>query len=344
MSTSAYILKHIQYLDQNNQFQAIIDYILSSHEYHQSIDISCELARAYNNLYWQYKHDDYRHYLLKAVDILLSLNTQHLNNEQQDICDYNLGYAYYFLEEYQLAQDYLLKVNDYCLDHVDDLLKQIDWVKRYRISAVQSSLSHTHYLLQDIFAYMQQYCPLLLNSFKQGVTSQDLSDFAQHIQAELPNPFQQMHLCFSGQYDKHILSDYYSYTSYGAPSYYFVGLNEIADIQRQWQQRLHDYFGESWQSLSIPMENRYDNFIRQQLYHPKWLPILVVEHGFLCIDLAPVYMEDYGQIICVHLSPLLEECYVMYYCDALQDFWDLFWQSIQEYQSKKEVQQIGLYS
>lgn len=317
------ILTHLQYLDQNNQFQAIIDYISTLNFSETNFEILCELARAYNNLYWQHKIFECRYYLEKSIEILSKLSPKSI--EQQDIWHYNLGYSYYFLEDFIQAQTHLLSVQDYCLSHVHDLLKQITWIKRYKISAIEASLQHTHYLLQDIFTDIKQYLPELYASFKQGVNPKELDIFQQKIGFELPNSFQQFYLTLNGQNNKSILQHYYSLGDY------FVSLNEIKDIQQQWQVQLKKYFAHDWRSLKLLDENIDSDYIQNQLFHAQWLPILVGQHHYICVDLAPKYTEDYGQIIYVRIMPQLEECVVFYYCDALQDLLDLFLQEIKSH-------------
>lgn len=307
------ILQHLQYLDQHNQFQAMIDYIQQLPESQKNASIYCELARAYNNLYWSDKTPTHRVYLQNAVDILLTLpNTE----VEPDIWHYNLGYAYYFLEDYSQAEYHLLHVVDYCQYHVHDLLKQIQWVKKYHISAVEASVCHTYYLVQDMIQLMKSQYLELYQSLQDAVDEQALIDFEQNYQCQLPNEFKQLYRVFNGQNHKNILARYSVYD-------YFVALDEIPMLQQQWLQQLQQYFGQEWQSLPLSHEMVDGDIIQAQLYHQHWLPILISGQTLICMDLAPIYPEDYGQMIAIHINEHLEQCWVRYYADGLQDVLDI---------------------
>lgn len=315
------ILQHIQDLDQQNQFQAIVDYILALPTPQRTANVLNELARAYNNLYWQDKCLENEIYLQKAVEILLSIETalsQH--PEQYSTWHYHLGYAYYFLQQFELAEFHLKQVKD--ISHSQDLLRQLDWVKRHQISAVEASLQHSFYLLKDIFDDLQQYDVQLKSQFQPATTQAQLDSFMQHHQVQLPNGIQQLFLTFNGQTQVNRLNQY-------IPFHHFIALEEIPLIQQQWQNRLMHYFGTEWKNKPLSFEQIPQDWIKPQLFNPKWLPILINEHDYLCVDLDPIYAEDQGQIILVSIRPEFTDCRVEYYYASIQDFLYDFYLNIQ---------------
>lgn len=315
---SATVIQHIQDLDQQNQFQAIIDYILTLPKQQQTVIVLNELARAYNNVYWLDKCPENEVYLHKAVGILVGIKDEITQSQHEHLSawHYHLGYAYYFLQQFDLAEYHLNQVE--YISHSQDLLRQIDWVKRHHINAVQASLQHSFYLIQDIFSYLQQHDLNLKNSFKPAVHQQDLDDFMQRFQLQLPNAIQQLFLSFNGQ-------DPTSHLNHYIPFQRFIALQEIPYIQQQWHIRLTEYFGQAWQHIPLSLAQAPQDWIKAELFNPKWLPILINEQDYLCVDLDPIYAEDHGQIILVSLRPNFDDCRVEYYYASIQDFlYDFF--------------------
>lgn len=315
---SATILQHIQDLDQQNQFQAIVDYILALPKSKQTAIVLNELARAYNNIYWLDKCIENEIYLHKAVDILNQIKDEIVQSQQNHLSawHYHIGYAYYFLQQFDLAEYHLYQVED--ISHSQDLLRQIDWVRRHHISAVQASLQHSFYLIQDIFNYLEQHDLSLKNSFNPALKQHDLDNFMQQFQLQLPNGIQQLFLNFNGQNHTSNLNHY-------IPFQRFVALHEIAQIQQQWQARLTQYFGQAWQNMPLSLAQVPQDWIKAELFNPKWLPILINDNDYLCVDLDPIYAEDHGQMILVSLHPEFYACRVEYYYASVQDFlYDFF--------------------
>lgn len=302
------VLNHIDEWDKQNQFAEIVDYIQQLPSQLQTDEVLSELARAYNNLYWADKCAENLPFLEKSVEILMQLEPKLGNTSAWH---YRIGYAYYFLERLEQAIYHLTQAVD--VSHSEDLLRQIDWMKRHHIGAVEASVYHTHYLAQDVLNYLKEHLPDVYRNLKNGVDEQALMAFEQTLGCRLPNEFKQLHLVFSGQTNHQILGQYSHFD-------YFVGLDEILAIQQQWQQRLVECFGKDWH-LEPLTEQRMQcaDWVKAQWFSPKWIPIAVNEYGYICMDLDPIYQEDYGQII--HVVLYGDDGYgIFYQCSAVQDF------------------------
>lgn len=307
------ILNQIECFDQHNQFAKIIDFIQNLDDKYHTVQVKSELARAYNNMYWENKTPENLSYLQKSIDILLSLETE---VEDDDVSNwhYRIGYAYYFMENMDKAVEHLIQVDN--INHSLDLLRQIEWVKRHQISAVEASLNHSRYLMQDFLSYCQNYFPELFKSFNRGVENQQLDDFAQQIQCKIPSPYRQYFMMMNGQKQQSILADYIE-----DDMLYFVPLDEIVHEQQQWKNKLTRILGANWQTIEQENDELFScrEWVKPMLFNEKWLPFVVGEHQILCIDLDPIFAEDYGQVLCIELDEQLLQCSVYYYASALQD-------------------------
>lgn len=307
------ILNQIECFDQHNQFSKIIDFIGNLDEKYHTVQVKSELARAYNNMYWENKTPENLSYLKKSIDILLSLETE---VEDDDVSNwhYRIGYAYYFMEDVDKAVEHLIQVDN--INHSLDLLRQIDWMKRHQISAVEASLNHSRYLMQDFLSYCQNYFPELFQNFNEGVNEQTLNDFEQQIQCKIPSPYRQYFSMMNGQKTHHILSNYFN-----DDLLYFVPLDDIVHEQQQWKNKLTRILGANWQSMEHNDGEpfTYQEWVKPMLFNEKWLPFIVGEHQILCIDLDPVFAEDYGQVLCIELDEQQLQCSVYYYASSLQD-------------------------
>ncbi|MFB2537745.1 MULTISPECIES: SMI1/KNR4 family protein [unclassified Acinetobacter] len=323
-------LDHIEQLDKNNQFAELVNYVLNIENYHQFPLILNELARAYNNLYWQNKIPENLHYLQQAVDILHSIAYLQDDEEHASAWHYHIGYAYYFLEDLTQAQYHLNQVED--IVHSGDLLRQIDWMQRHQISAVEASVGHTHYLLKDLRDHFIQYCPDVYQSLQPALDLATIQSFAKNHNVDLPNGFVQLYESFNGQKQQDVLAKYGHFN-------YFVPLEQIEILQQQWQQQLRDFFGENWEKITLTEQQCPSHeWVKAQLFNPKWLPILVNDFGYICVDLDPIYSEDYGQIIHVSIAEDLQDCGVFYQCASIQDCLHDVLLSLQYFQDTQEEQ------
>ena len=92
------LLQKIEEWSRSNQFQKVIDALESLSPEQQSYDLTCQLARAYNNLVALTGAD--RIYLKKAADLLVSVREE---GKEDPLWHYRLGYSYYHLDKLKEA-------------------------------------------------------------------------------------------------------------------------------------------------------------------------------------------------------------------------------------------------
>ncbi|WGU68802.1 hypothetical protein QIU19_02325 [Capnocytophaga canimorsus] len=99
--TEKQILKKIDAWDENDNIQAIIDFIENLPVEERSTAVLSELGRAYNNFYWLDQSAENEKYLQKAIDVF-----KYLEEELGETASWNyrIGYSYFYLNNSELAK------------------------------------------------------------------------------------------------------------------------------------------------------------------------------------------------------------------------------------------------
>ena len=92
--TEQQILKKIEVWSDEDDIQAVVDFIESLSVEDKTPEVLNELGRAYNNLYWLNPTEENKHYLRRAIEVFKYIEPE-LGNT--DSWNYRIGYSYFFL-------------------------------------------------------------------------------------------------------------------------------------------------------------------------------------------------------------------------------------------------------
>ena len=134
--TEKQILKKIDAWDENDNIQAIIDFIENLPVEERSTAVLSELGRAYNNFYWLDQSAENEKYLQKAIDVF-----KYLEEELGETASWNyrIGYSYFYLNNSELAKKHFLREQELqgSGNDVDTYLACIEYAQEKGVSPVE---------------------------------------------------------------------------------------------------------------------------------------------------------------------------------------------------------------
>lgn len=328
--TEKEILGKIDAWYQQNRHQAIVDFVEPLPLESKTSKVLSELARAYNNLYWQDSHTENEKWLRKAVDILLYIEGD-VPEEELYRWHFRIAYSYFYLGENALAKQHILK---YIELNVGEIEPQMIWyLECIDLAEEENRRCAEVYNNGDVRVndhikifkkVLAKKAPAMLPRLGNPTTEEALERFEKSLSGggllgflkskmngiKLLQDFKDLHLNFSGQAD-------------AEPFFYkgnerFVSLEEIPAIQQKIIEKLTQNFGKDWKDIKLPepSENEEENngnvvftdsnTIKNTLYHTQWLPLLAGDNYYICVDLDPANEKALGQVILVSIAEHLD--------------------------------------
>ncbi|MFK8297227.1 suppressor of fused domain protein [Capnocytophaga cynodegmi] len=313
--TEKQILKKIDAWDENDNIQAIIDFIENLPVEERSTAVLSELGRAYNNFYWLDQSAENEKYLQKAIDVF-----KYLEEELGETASWNyrIGYSYFYLNNSELAKKHFLRERELqgSGNDVDTYLACIEYAQEKGVSPVEvynGGREGVQYPLGRFLHFLEKKAPNLRTLIASGVSDAELESFENQIGAKLPEAYKELYRTFNGQ--KQIVP------FFATGNQHFVSLSEVTEIQERWLSFVKQHYGENWKNVRLSEEIFFDEEdVQNTLFNEKWIPILAGEQFFICMDLDPKQEEFYGQIICVMLNEDINNFEVGYLYNDIKDW------------------------
>lgn len=154
------LVEKIQRWHEQDEHQLIIDLLERLPQSQMDYDLTCYLARAYNNLAQPWM-DSYQQLLERAVSLLLSVEQQ---GQQDPVWHYRLGYAYYYLDQEEQAlacfqRAFQLDPTD---EDVDYFIRQCQQMIRQKEEGpIRYSSQQFELVEQHICRYFGEYAEVL---------------------------------------------------------------------------------------------------------------------------------------------------------------------------------------
>ena len=303
--TEQQILKKIDAWDEQDKIQAIVDFVEGLPVEQRTTQVLSELARAYNNLYWQGQTEENKDYLRKAIDIFKYLEDE---LSEEAAWNYRIGYSYFFLDDKTNSRKHFEKHEE--LGGCNNAYEFLNWLNIAEKKGIPTYDVYTggkgevEYDLEVFIDLLKEKAPKMAEKLGNPATEAEISALEQRLGFELPESFKQLHRTFSGQKED------VPFFAVGEGQS-FVGINEVEQVQEEIISYLKKHYGENWADLKLPEENFEDDYlVKNTLYTRKWIPILK-GNDLICMDLDPVEEDGLtGQIIIISLAENIEDYYV----------------------------------
>ena len=324
--TEQQILKKIEVWSDEDDIQAVVDFIESLSVEDKTPEVLNELGRAYNNLYWLNPTEENKHYLRRAIEVFKYIEPE-LGNT--DSWNYRIGYSYFFLGDLPNAKYYLQKDISQWGGTTQELLNFIAIAEEKNLSlseVMEGGQGGIEFVLERFINTLQEYAPQMLKRLRTKATKKSIDTLEKRLQFSFPENFKQLHRTFDGQEPD---------TTFFFGRHTFVAINEIEPLQQEWLNFVLTHYGKNWQQVTMPSVPK--GVVKNQLYNPKWLPIISVRIGdedkdeilsYICTDLDNDSEGTYGQIMAIVIAKDLTKCSITILADDLQDWFDYFIRNI----------------